>query len=105
MEPDKRAELSKEKIDLEYAKLDAQKENSHRDHEIELRKLDLERDKLELEREKLKKEEKKVMKELISKIVTTILALLANVALAFFILTFEHWMPTKIFNWIKPVCL
>lgn len=99
------AELTKEKIELEYEKLNAQKENAQRDHEIELRKLDLEKEKMELEKEKVSREDKKLKHEIFMKVLSVVLALVANMVLAVIILTFEHWYPTKLFNWVKPVCM
>lgn len=99
------AELTNEKIALEYDKLDAQKEKARRDHEIELKKMDLEKEKLELEKEKVSREDKKLKHEIFMKVLSVILALVANVVLAVIILTFEHWYPTKLFNWVKPVCM
>lgn len=87
-----------EQLELEYAKLGAEKER--------ICNQKIANDKAnDLEYARMKDDEKREKREFFYKLILVAASLVANIILAFVLLTFEHWAPTKILGWVRPLCM
>lgn len=91
------AELN-EQLELEYAKLGVEKERICNQKIANDKANDLEYD-------RMKDDAKREKRELFHKLILIAASLTANLILAFVLLTFEHWCPTKIMGWVRPLCM